>query len=381
MKRIDLVFFDAGGGHRAAANALSQVIENQQRPWEVRLVNLQELLDPLDIFRQLTGLRLQDIYNLMLRKGWTLGSPQLVRLMHGVIWLYHRPTVRMLEKFWRKERPDMVVSLVPNFNRAMGESLRGALPGVPYVTVLTDFADYPPHFWIERQPQYFVCGTERAIAQAGAMGHDEAHIFPVSGMILAPKFYEAVELDRRAERQKLGLDPDLPTGLVLFGGHGSRVMLDIARRLDVSGLKLQLILICGRNEVLAKRLGKMTRRIPMFVEGFTSDVPHYMRLSDFFIGKPGPGSISEALAMKLPALVERNAWTLPQERYNADWIVEQQAGLVLRNFRFIVQAVAELLQPENYRRFRGNAAAQENRAVFEIPDILEKILKTCDTQL
>jgi len=167
---------------------------------------------------------------------------------------------------------------------------------------------------------------------------------------------------------------------VLFGGHGSHVMLDIAHCLDVSGLRTQLILICGRNEALAKRLRALPRRIPMFVEGFTSEVPYYMRLSDFFIGKPGPGSISEALAMKLPALVERNAWTLPQERYNADWIVEQQAGLVLRSFRFIVQAVAELLQPENYKRFRANAALVENRAVFEIPDILEKILKTCDTQ-
>jgi UDP-N-acetylglucosamine:LPS N-acetylglucosamine transferase len=114
------------------------------------------------------------------------------------------------------------------------------------------------------------------------------------------------------------------------------------------------------------------------VEGFTKEVPHYMRLSDFFIGKPGPGSISEALAMKLPVLVEKNAWTLPQERYNADWIVEKQTGIVLRNFRYIVQAVAELLQPENYRRFRAYAAAIENRAVFEIPDILDKILATCE---
>src|SRR5579864_8374241 len=295
MKRIDLVFFDAGGGHRAAANALRQVIETQQRPWDVHLVNLQELLDPLDIFRRITSLRLQDIYNLMLRKGWTLGSPQLVRLMHGVIRLYHRPVVRMLEKFWREERPDLVVSLVPNFNRAMGESLRRALPGVPFVTILTDFADYPPHFWIERQPQYFICGTERAVAQAHSMGHDDAHVFRTSGMILAPQFYETVELDRPAERQKLGLDPELPTGLVLFGGHGSRVMLDIARRLDTSGLRLQLIFICGRNDALAEELRKMRHRIPMFIEGFTTEMPYYMRLSDFFIGKPGPGSISEAL--------------------------------------------------------------------------------------
>ena len=379
MKRIDLLFFDAGGGHRAAANALRQVIEAEQRPWEIRVVNLQELLDPLDIFRKITRIRLQDLYNLMLRKGWTLGSPQLTRMMHGIIRLYHRPTVTLLEKFWREERPDLVVSVVPNFNRAMGESLRRALPDVPLVTILTDLADYPPHFWIERQPQFLICGTERAARQAREMGHDAAHIFRTSGMILAPKFYEQVEMDRRAERQKLSLDPDLPTGIVLFGGHGSRTMLDIARRLDASGLKLQLIFICGKNQTLVQGLAKMPHRIPMFVEGFTTEVPHYMRLADFFIGKPGPGSISEALAMKLPVLVERNAWTLPQERYNADWIVEKQVGLVLRSFRFIVQAVAELLQPENYRRFHATAAAIENRAVYEIPEILEKILGSPNT--
>src|SRR5580765_4261264 len=247
MQRVDLVYFDAGGGHRAAANALREVIGGQQRPWDVRMINLQELLDPLDIFRKITGLRLEDIYNLMLRKGWTLGSPQLMRAMHGVLRMYHGATVRLLEKFWRDERPDLVVSVVPNLNRAMGQSLRQALPRVPLVTILTDFADYPPHFWIERQPQFFICGTDRAVAQARAMGHDDAHVFRTSGMILAPKFYETMELDRRAERQKLGLDADLPAGLVLFGGHGSRAMLDIARRLDASGLKLQLILICVRS--------------------------------------------------------------------------------------------------------------------------------------
>ena len=380
MKRLDLVFFDAGGGHRAAANALRQVIAGQDRPWEVRLINLQEVLDPLDVFRKLTRIRLQDIYNLMLRKGWTLGSPQFLRFMHDVIRLYHRPAVKLLQKFWTEEQPDLVVSLVPNFNRALGESLRRALPRVPFVTILTDLADYPPHFWIERQEQFLICGTARAASQARAVGHAEARIFRTSGMILSPRFYEPSVLDRSADRRKLGLDPDLPTGLVLFGGHGSRKMLDIARRLDTSGLKVQLILICGRNDALAGELKKMPHRIRMFVEGFTTEVPYYMRLSDFFIGKPGPGSISEALALKLPVLVERNAWTLPQERYNADWIVEQQLGIVLKNFRFIVQAVAELLQPENYRRFHANAAAQENRAVFEIPGILEKILHTCESR-
>jgi hypothetical protein len=73
--------------------------------------------------------------------------------------------------------------------------------------------------------------------------------------------------------------------------------------------------------------------------------------------------------------VERNAWTLPQERYNAEWIVKNQVGIVLRNFRGIANAVAELLQPENYARFRAGAETQNNRAVFEIPEILQKILE------
>ncbi len=90
LKKLDFVYFEAGGGHRAAAQALKSVIEEQQRPWEVRLVNLQEILDPLDIFRKYTGIRMEDVYNLLLKKGWTLGSPQLTVLMHGLIRLYHR---------------------------------------------------------------------------------------------------------------------------------------------------------------------------------------------------------------------------------------------------------------------------------------------------
>ena len=71
------------------------------------------------------------------------------------------------------------------------------------------------------------------------------------------------------------------------------------------------------------------------MEGFTSEIPYYMHLSDFFVGKPGPGSISEAMHMQLPVVVERNAWTLPQERYNTDWIREMQVGVVLPSFREI----------------------------------------------
>jgi hypothetical protein len=375
--KLDFVYFDAGGGHRSAAMALQSVIASGGCHWNVQLVNLQEVLDELDIFRKVTGVRLQDIYNLVLAKGWTLGSSYLLPLMHGVIRCYHPSQVRLLTEFWRKQRPDMVVSLVPNFNRALYQSLQRACPDVPFVTILTDLADYPPHFWIEKgQQQWFICGTARAAAQAAKCGHHPDRITLTSGMILRPDFYKPQVSDRKEERRRLGLDPGLPTGMVMFGGEGSNVMFRIAERLGNSSEDLQLIMICGRNAKLRERLQKLKTRNKIFVEGFTKDIPYFMYLSDFFVGKPGPGSISEALKMDLPVILERNAWTLPQERYNADWVLEQRAGIVLKNFRDVDNAVKALLHNGQLAEMRRNIAQLNNRAVFEIPAILERIYQS-----
>ena len=352
MRRIDIVFFDAGGGHRAAATALKLVIEQQRRPWQVRLVHLKDILDSIDVFRKATHIDLQEIYNLMLRKGWTLGSPQGLRFMQGVIAMMRKPAVKLLAEFWRNDAPDMVVSVVPNFNRALYEGWQTAAPGRPYVTVLTDFADYPPHFWIERQPQDFICGTPKAVEQAVELGHPRERIFQTSGMILHPRFYEPLEIDRAAERKKLGLDPDKRTGLVLFGGYGSAAMRSIQAQLAGE----QLILIAGKNDKLRRALADNPRH---HVEGFTTQVPYFMKLADYFVGKPGPGSLSEAIHFGLPALTVSNAWTLPQERYNAQWLVENNYGVVLKSFRGVASAI---------RRLPEKITPPANRALFEIVD-------------
>lgn len=371
---LDLIYFDAGGGHRSAALALQSVIASEGYGWNVRLVNLQEVLDPLDVVRKIIGIRLQDVYNLLLAKGWTLGSKHLLRLMHVVIRCYHRRAVDLLADFWRGRRPDLVVSLIPNLNRALFDSLAEALPGVPFVTILTDLADYPPHFWIEQQPQYFICGTGRAFEQARSLGHPPERLFRASGMILSPQFYNPLPCDRAEGRRRLRFDPDVATALVLFGGQGSSVMHAIAGRLGNSHQKLQLILICGRNAALKKRVERLKTRNKMYVEGFTRDIPFYMHLSDFFIGKPGPGSISEAVHMGLPVIVEKNAWTLPQERFNAPWIEENDLGLVLPNFRRIEEAVESLLEPGRFAQMKANARRLQNRAVFEIPKMLASLM-------
>ncbi len=376
MKKIHVVFHDGGGGHRNAAVALQTIAAQQQRLWQVELIQFQELTDQLDILRKLTGIRIQEQYNVLLQNGWTLGSVYLLRLLQATIRAFHRPLVRLLENFWRGKPADVLVSVIPHFNRELCQSWSKIYPGRPFVTLITDLADFPPRFWIEPlKEQYVIAGTERAAEQARALGHDGAHIFRTSGMILRPDFYAPDNSDPLALRKELGLRPDLTTAIVLFGGHGSKVMYDITGRLDAAQLPLQLILICGRNEELAAKFNAQQWRMPVKAIGFTKEIHKLMRAADFLIGKPGPGSIAEAMVRKLPVLIECNAWTLPQERYNAEWVAEKRVGIVLSSFREVVSGVRRMLDAAALAEFRKNVVALDNRAVFEIPEILEKLLR------
>lgn len=373
MTTLDLVYFNAGGGHRAAAEALQSVLATTHPPWQVRRVDLFRVLDPQGQFQRLTGFAPEAYYNRRLATGFTLGLAQELRLLQAMIRWAHAPMVARLRRHWQATAPDAVVSLVPNFNRAIAEGLAAARPGAPFVTVMTDLADHPPHFWIEpRHTRHLVCGSERAVAQALALGLPAAHVHRVSGMLLRPAFYAPPgtdgEHDRVAARRAVGLDPDAPVGVVMFGGHGAAAMKRIAAALP----ERPLILLCGHNPRLAEALRAMPARAPRVVVGFTPDVAHWLRLADYFIGKPGPGSLSEALHCGLPVIVTRNAWTMPQERFNTDWVRMQDLGVVLPGFGAVRDGVAQLLA--RLPALRANVARLDNRALFELPPLLARLV-------
>jgi hypothetical protein len=173
LRKLTIVFHHAGGGHQSAAEALKATLFRQEHPWDVTLLDIQELLDPLDLIRRATGLRIQDTYNVILRKGWTRFTPQLLVVLQATIRVYHAPIVKLLRAYWAQHPADLVLSVIPHFNREIAESLRpkaGCIrkgtASTPFVTLITDLADYPPHFWIERESEYIIAGTERAATSA-----------------------------------------------------------------------------------------------------------------------------------------------------------------------------------------------------------------------
>jgi UDP-N-acetylglucosamine:LPS N-acetylglucosamine transferase len=193
-------------------------------------------------------------------------------------------------------------------------------------------------------------------------------------MILKPSFYRKPRIDRDQERITLSLRPDLPTGIVMFGGHGSASMLEIAKRMDRSSSEVQLIFLCGHNRDLAAKIRNLSLTMPAVIEEFTPRVEHFMSLADFFIGKAGPGSMSEALQFGLPVIVERNSRTLPQERYNGTWLTEKGLGVVVPDFDRIGSLVEQMLANSTLQQLRDNVSRYENYAVFEVPLILDRVM-------
>jgi hypothetical protein len=378
IPEVLLFTIDAGGGHRAAARALAAAAEETGAPFRFRVLSFQQTLLPLDVLKRATGVSLEDAYNLILRRRANALMVPLLRLMHAGIRVRRRALVRTLAAWLRERpRPAAVVSVFPNFNGVMRDAVREAIPGTPLVVVLTDLADFPPRFWVEPGLDRVVVGTDEAREQAEAIGIPAARVSRVSGMVLHPRFYRGGGPEARAPaRAELALgDGDFAVTL-LFGGKGSPEMAPLAQRLLATEPCFRVIAICGENPALFERLapveagagGRLLRL------GFTDRVAEILAASDLLVTKPGPGTLSEAFHQHVPVVVTRNVHTIPQERFNTDFVRDRGLGLVVPHWREI-PAVAQRL----FRDAAGRAATRDriaalppNRAVYEVIDVIAR---------
>lgn len=376
-----LFTIDAGGGHRAAARALVAAAEETGAPFDFRVESFQQTLLPLDLLKRATGLSLEDAYNLILRQRWSALMVPLLRVMHAAIRVRRPGLVRTLATWLRQQpAPAAVVSVMPNFNGVMRDAIRAAIPGTPLVVVLTDLADFPPRFWIEPGLDRVVVGTDEARAQALAIGIPKECISRVSGMVMHPRFYRAGGPAVRGRvRGELGLGEADFAVTLLFGGKGSPEMAPLAERLLAADLSFHVIAICGENPSLVERLAPLEARTAgrLVRLGFTDRVAELLAVSDLLVTKPGPGSLSEAFHQRVPVVVIRNVHTIPQERFNTDFVRDQGLGLVVAQWQEIPAAVLRLFRDSPGRAaIRGRLAAlPENRAVYEVIDVLADVTR------
>jgi hypothetical protein len=371
-----LFMIDAGGGHRAAARALAAAAEETKAPFCLRIESFQQILIELDILKRATGFSIEDGYNLILRQRWNAAMVPLLRVVHAAIRVRRRAIVRTLAA-WLRQQPRLaaVVSVMPNFNGVMRDAIRETIPGTPLLVVLTDFADFPPRFWIEPGLDCVVVGTDEARQQALAIGIPEERVRRVSGMVMHPRFYRAGGPSVRGRvRAELGLAGADFAVMLLFGGKGSPEIAPLSERLLEADPAFRVIAICGDNPALFERLGPLEARAGgrLVRLGFTDRVAELLAASDLLVTKPGPGSLSEAFHQRVPVVVTRNIHTIPQERFNTDFVRDRGLGLVVSRTGDIPAAALRLFRDAAGRAAIGDrlAALPENHAVYEVIDIV-----------
>lgn len=340
--RILIAHVTAGAGHQRAAEALGKVCRELYPDANVKLV------DTLDYINSVYKKVYSNTYLAMVKH-----TPRLWGYFYE---RFDKDEDRLEDKFRQSMEslqagdfrdflddfsPDMVIcthflpmELISRWKKKRKSSL-------PLYAVVTDFALHT--FWIVEEVDAYFVGNDDVARELQTRGAKVKDIYQ-TGIPIDPVFSN---LPLQSEmRDKLGLDRELPTVLLMGGGYGMGDMPSLLRSFRNTTLKMQLLVVCGRNEALQQELSQIATSLPMpyKIYGFVNNVHELMKASDLVITKPGGLSSSEALAANTPMMMIN---PIPgQEQRNSDYLLENGAATILHQIADGAYYVEKLLRDQ-----------------------------------
>jgi len=377
--KIFIIYANTGGGHLSAAKALQAAIDlRHPEQYQIEIINV-----PLISGSQRVRL-LYESYNVMLRADPRYAKHGL-RLLNAInVERAMIPWVKRgflnVRRFLLRERPDLIVSVHAILNHSFVRALRelGWQHRVPYVVVCTDLTDHFLRGWANPAVTRAITFTEAARRQMIEYGMPPEKVVVHNGFAVNPSFF-ADGLTREDAREQLGLDRNTFTILISLGGMAiPRKTTAIVRMLIRSGLPVQLLVICGMNRTLKRKMHFVARtaKIRMHVHGFTQRISLMMSAADLMISKPGPGTIMEAVIKELPLLLDDVTEPMPQEKGNLAFALRHGIARSITNYRQLPRTVSRLMSDHTeYEKMRENMHCLKNEdAIFEVADEVLSLL-------
>jgi len=319
--RILILFSDTGGGHRAAARALTDALKLLDPSCEVTVA------DPLIGQGPAIVRRLASLYSPMIRRSRTawgaLYHTSNTRPTFAGIRAVFGPGVRrVVAQLLKRHDPDVVLSVHPLLNHIAHQAIRKSGRPRALMTVITDLVDFH-RGWTFSQADLVVAPTERArrVALRRRVPTDRIKLL---GLPVDLRFRPPAPGEKRALRRRFGLEEERFTVLVMGGGAGVGPLERQLKALAWEPHQWQVVVVCGRNEKLRRRLLETRFSTPTLILGFVDYMPELMRACDIVVTKAGPGAIAEALATSLPLII--TGFLPGQESPNVDFVVESGFG-------------------------------------------------------
>ncbi len=354
-RHILLMYISKVSGHRQATMAISKSLKKEIPDAEVTSINGFGYNYP--ILENVVNAAYMGIIRHSPRVwDYLYDNPRVVKRSANLRKFLNASSHKKLEKLFREFPADTVVCSQA-FPCAMVADYKVKHHlDMTIIGVLTDWA--PHSYWINDGVDYYVVPSEDTKGRFVKKGVPAEKIL-VLGIPIRSNF--ADKLDKGDVRKKLGLEPYVPTALIMGGGQGLGPMKEAVKELMKIPAGLQMIVVAGANRPLFKWLRKNAPRASNKVLFFdyASNIDQLMEASDLIVSKPGGMTTSECLAKGLPMVIVS---PLPgQEARNTDFLLEKGIGIHVHDVRDLAEEVGLLLSSPERLKYMSRAARENGK--------------------
>jgi 1,2-diacylglycerol 3-beta-galactosyltransferase len=381
-KKIIILTADAGFGHRSTANAIAGAIDELYGDLCDTLI-----LNPLEDRRTPFFLRdSQADYDKLIRNvpelyqfGYNASDavvPAAIAEQALTVLLFD-----VMRDIMRSHRPDAILTTYPLYQAPLRAVMAVYRSAIPLLVCITDLATVHRLWFSSGVDLSLVPNTiVRDLALQYGLSSDQLQVIGI------PVNPEVVREQRSVDeiRQEAGWETGITTILAVGSRRVDR-LVDSLNIINHFGKPVQAVVVAGKDENLYRELLRIDWHIPVKLYEYVSNVPTLMKAADLIVCKAGGLVVTESLACGKPMLLID---AIPgQETGNADFVVQNGAGLLARSTMEVLEGLSHLLmndcqllrkQSENARQLgRPNAAydaanaawlaAQRSSAVEKVP--------------
>lgn len=356
--RVLIVSSDTGGGHSSAARALQVGLSEYLAPAPV--VHVARVLEESSHLLHSAC----DLYNYLLRnhQDWVKYYHAAINKLslHEAGFLYRqfrKYGQHLLERFL----PNVIISVHPMLQHGIARLLEeiGLLGRIPFITVVTDPCGGKWKGWADPRVDLYLVAHDSCVEDLAANGVPREKI-KVVGMPVRPEFRPVEPETAAALRSQLGLEKDRFTVLLNSGWAGGGNTQKIFRNLIDSDLDIQAIFVAGRDQSLKKQADHLSSkaRFPVRVLGFTERMDQILSAAHVMVSKLGGLTTFEALACRVPIIVDAVTQPMPQEERTIHLIESRHVGLLLHKVTDAVPLIKKLVDSPGDRLRLQSAAGK-----------------------
>ena len=358
--RIGLMYISEISGHHSATLAIEEAIKTLQPDAQILNINAFNYTNPVSE-RIVNSIYMGVIKRTPRLWDYLYDNPSVVKKIEKIKNSIHRFNSPKFKRLFDEFRPDVVACTQAFPCGMVAEYKKNYNSKIPLVAVLTD---YVPHsYWVYDDIDYYIVPSDEVASRLYKKGVPLGKI-KTFGIPFNLRFNNNIPRDEAMKN--LGLNPDMPTVLIMGGGQGLGPIKTIARSIDKIKLDFQEIIVCGANKNLYRSLKKKVKkyRKNILLFGYSDNIDTLMGISDLIITKPGGITTAEALTKRLPMIIVK---PIPgQETNNTAYLTRQHAALKVDRPEEVYAVIEDLLQnPNKLNRMRESASriAKPNASV------------------